>query len=305
MSKKYLTTVDQEMFLISIFIMYSNDRFEALGHTLSCLRDMPLYENCQKTIVVDGKIESIPPEWEVLQVPRIDNKFCWGRMWDAGVLSARFEKIVYLDSDRLLPKEFLQLVDKNIKDNVFIFTSIHLMMNKHLDIQKCKNTLEDFSKKQNCNKFNFILEQFKFETRHAEPYHGPSKNVMSGSTSFTRKTYIRLGGVDQWYCGHGAFADNDFHMQAALNGCNFIDLSIPEIHYHHFKLSQENNRIKDKDLFILGLNNFIYYCKKWNLPIALAESLAVKCEIKNPVSYVNKKLKELEKSVTVAMPYFR
>ena len=35
---------------------------------------------------------------------------------------------------------------------------------------------------------------------------------MSGSVAFTKKTYIRLGGVDPWYRGHGAFADTDFSL---------------------------------------------------------------------------------------------
>jgi hypothetical protein len=274
--------------------MYSVDRAEALEHTLACLRDMPLYENCQKTLIVDGKIDKIPPDWEALQVPRIDNKFCWGRMWDAGVFSSRFDKIVYLDSDRLLPKEYLQLVNENIEDDVFIFTSIHLMMKKHLSIERCKKILVDFPQKHIHG--NFSLDEFQFETRHAEPYHGPGKNVMSGSTAFTRKTYFRLGGVDQWYCGHGAFADSDFHMHATLNGCSFIDLAIPELHYPHFKLGAENDPIRDRDLWLLGLDNFIYYCNKWHLPIALAESLAIQSGIKKSASYVNKRSKELAKT---------
>lgn len=266
--------------------MYSKDRAEALQYTISCLRDMPLYGSCQKTLIVDGKIDNIPEEWEAIQVPRINNKFCWGRMWDAGVLSSKYENIVYLDSDRLLPKNFLELVNANIKDDIFIFTSIHLMMKQNLSIEQCKDILENFY-------FQKELYGVSFEVRHLEPHHGPGKNVMSGSTAFTRKTYLRLGGVDHWYCGHGAFADSDFHMQAAAGGCEFIDLNIPELHYPHRKLDTQNNKLQDKELWLMGLDNFIYYCDKWNIPMVLAESLATQCGVKKPSSYVNKRIKEI------------
>ncbi len=273
--------------------MYSTDRSDALSHTLACLRQMPLYENCQRTLVVDGKIDRIPEDWEALQVPRVDNKFCWGRMWDAGVCSANHEKIIYLDSDRLLPKNYLELVDQNLEDDVFIFTSLHFMMTRELTIDECKHILSNTTVEELMLDPS-ILGNLQYEVRNIEPFHGPGKNVMSGSTAFTRDTYLKLGGVDQWYCGHGAFADSDFHMQAAVNGCQFMDLSVPELHFPHHKMGDTKSPLKEKELWLLGLNNFIYYCDKWGLPMVLAESLAVRCGVKRPSSYVGKKLKEIK-----------
>jgi hypothetical protein len=279
--------------MISIFIMYSTDRSEALSHTLACLRQMPLYDNCQKTLIVDGKIDQIPQDWEVVQVPRVDNNFCWGRMWDAGVCSAQFEKVIYLDSDRLLPKNYLQLIDENLEDDIFIFTSVHFMMKRELLIEECKRMLS-YDTVEELMADSSILGTLQYEVRNIQPLHGPGKNVMSGSTAFKRSTYLNLGGVDQWYCGHGAFADSDFHMQATVAGCKFMDLSIPELHYPHHKFGENKNPLKEKELWLLGLNNFIYYCDKWGLPMVLAESLAARCGVKRPFSYVSKKLKEIK-----------
>ena len=267
--------------------MYSTDRLDALKYTVSCLEDMYLYDKCQKTLIVDGKIDLIPPDWEVIQVPRVNNKFCWAKMWDAGVLSAKYEKILYLDSDRLLPKIFLEIIENILEDDLFLFTSKHFMMNTLISIEDCKNVLEYFDK----NKNKYSLEGLRYEIRNENPYHGPEKNVMSGSTAFTKKTYLRLGGVDHWYCGHGAFADNDFHMQAACGDCSFIDLNIPEIHYLHEKIDDKSNPIKQKDLWLMGLDNFIYYCDKWNLPFSLAEGVASQCGVKKPISYVKRRQK--------------
>ncbi len=276
--------------VISIFIMYSKDRAQAMEHTLSCLRDMPLYDSCQKMLIVDGKIDKIPQDWEAIQVPRINGKFCWGRMWDAGVGSALNDKIVYLDSDRFLPTNYLTLVNDKLKDDMFLFTSMHFMMVQNIPIEICKEilcnqTLADVLKDERS------IGKLRYEIRHAVPHHGPGKNVMSGSTAFTKATYLRIGGVDHWYCGHGAFADSDFHMQAAVNECYFYDLEIPELHYPHSK-EDKGVELKDQELWLLGLDNFIYYCRKWKLSMTLAKSLAVRCGITKPDSYIIKKEKE-------------
>lgn len=272
--------------------MYSPDRYEALTYTLSCLEDMNLYEHCQKTLVVDGKIDQIPPDWEVIQVPRIANKFCWGRMWDAGVYSAKFEKILYLDSDRLLPKNTLQLINSYLEDDIFLFTSMHFLMENIISIEACKTLLsfEDIDR--------MLIEAseigcLRYEVRHKEPFHGAGKNVMSGSTAFTKKTYSRLGGVDQWYHGHGAFADSDFHMQAAVEGCSFFDLGLQELHFPHAKLDESKKALANEDLYKLGLDNFIYYCHKWRLPNSLVESYATRAGISRPATYIAKRAKEI------------
>ena len=282
--------------LLSIFIMYSTDRAKALSYTISCLRDMDLYDKCQKTLVVDGKIDIVPPEWNVVQVPRF-SKFRWSSMWDAGVCTARNKKVLYLDSDRLLPNNFLQMVVDSLKDNVFVFTSNHFMMEKDIDLDLCKLFLKDVSGGK------VLGEGFdgsvRYEPRFKQPVHGPGKNVMSGSTAFTKETYFRLGGVDSWYKGHGAYADTDFHFTAAMGGCKFIDLGVPELHFPHSKLNKSNESIDEMTLRRFGLDNFIYYCDKWRLPMALAESLAHECGIKRPARYIERKIDDLRKSLSV------
>ncbi len=272
--------------------MYSTDRAKALNHTLACLEEMPLYENCQKTLIVDGKIDNIPNDWQVLQIPRNNGKFCWGRMWDAGVAVSRFENIIYLDSDRLLPNNFLTSVVDKIKDDAFLFTSKHFQMLSELCIDKCKEFLNSESM-QIAIRNSACIGKVRYEPRHKMPFHGPSKNVMSGSTAFTRKTYLKLGGVDHWYSGHGAYADSDFHMHCSMKQCEFIDLDLLELHFPHNKLDN-NIAIDEKTLHKMSLDNFIYYCCKWNLSMNLADNLAVKCGISNPTNYVNKKLKQIK-----------
>lgn len=279
--------------------MYSTDRPKALHSTIACLAEMSLYDQCQKTLVVDGKTDLIPDQWDVIQVPRIKNKFCWGRMWDAGVYSAQHEKIIYLDSDRLLPSSYIQSIADNLKDDMFVYTSNHFMMTTEMSLELCKEFLKSKDMRSAITNSSFN-GRIKYEPRHGLPYHGPSKNVMSGSTAFTKKTYMRLGGVDHWYCGHGAYADSDFHMHAATHGCEFLDLEILELHYIHNKINSKKVVLSQKDLNLLSLHNFIYYCHKWSLPICLAENLAAHCKVINPSRYVSKELKQIKEDAMVS-----
>ena len=278
--------------MLSLFIMFSNDRWKQLDMTISCLRDMKLFDKCQKMLVVDGKPNKLVPEFDYIRVPRINNQFSWANMWNAGVATAKHEVILYLDSDRLLPTYYLENVLDTIRDDVFVFTSRHFMVIKEVSIENCKQFLK--SRQQDGV---FIDDRFvghlKYEPRFWQPVHGPGKNVMSGNTAFTKKTYMRLGGVDPWYRGHGAYADTDFHLHAAANGCEFLDLEAPELHYHHAKLDEKSLELDEISLYKLGLDNFIYYCHKWGLPMALAESLAFRCKILQPVKYVKERLKKI------------
>lgn len=277
--------------MLSIFVMYSNDRVSPFLQMQEILSDMPLYDQCQKTLIVDGKLERTYKDWNAIEVPRINDEFCWGRMWDAGVLSARNEFVLYLDSDRMLPRDYLQRVVDNVRDDVFVFTSFHFMMHKIISTDLCR----EFLHSDDCFGNPDFTGVVQYEPRFKDPVHGPSKNVMSGSTAFTRSTYLKIGGVDHWYCGHGAYADTDFHYQAAMAGCKFIDLGVPELHYLHSKNDPSGSKVPYQQLKMMSLDNFVYYCNKWNLPMSLAENIALKSMIKDPKKYVAKKFKELSR----------
>ena len=272
--------------------MYSTDRRQPLDFTVSCLEDMPLYESCQKTLVVDGRTDYRPSGFGVIEVPRVEGRFCWANMWAAGVCSARFRNVVYLDGDRLLPKPFLQMAAR-IEDGQFMFTSHHFHLLEDFPLESCKKLLAE-NEEGGLLMTDEFLGKLKFEPRFKEPLHGPGKNVMSGSVVFTKKTFLRLGGVDPWYCGHGAYADTDFHMQAAKAGCRFIDLGLPELHCHHKKLNEEGAANKQHELEVMGLDNFVYYVWKWKLSPIFAESLAERLGL--PRGCVVDKLRAIQKS---------
>lgn len=275
--------------------MYSTDREKQLEYTISCLRDMQLYPQCQKTLVVDGKMSGVRPnDWQIIEVPRFDDKFCWGRMWDAGVTSANNEIVLYLDSDRMWPKNFLEEIIKNIEHDKFLFTSQHfLILDHNMDVELCKEFLRKAPEDETIMMSDKFFGKLQYDPRWEKPLHGPGKNVMSGGTAFTKNTYYRVGPVDPWYCGHGAFADTDYHQQAARSNCKFHDLKIPELHCHHERL-ERNEPLNILEYRKKGLDNFIYYVKKWALPISLAQDLAYKLGVFKAKQYVAERLEALE-----------
>lgn len=284
--------------MVSIFIMFSPDREVQLDYTIRCLESMRGYDECQKVLVCDGKPRGIPKDFSTIIVPRINGKFSWANMWDAGVNTAKHEIVWYLDSDRLLPPDYLSVVKDLAADNAFIFSSRHYFVLKDMSL----HVLQDLLPRD-----DFLLDErsvgaFRYEARYAEPPPGPGKNVMSGNTAFTKSTFYALQGVDPWYCGHGAFADTDFHMTAAVAGCRFVDTKLNEFHYHHEK-RDGGTALSDKELIKLALYNFIYYCLKWKLSLAYAEYYALQSGLTRKfVKEVARELKQITSAYQPASP---
>lgn len=281
--------------MVSIFIMFSPDREVQLDYTVRCLEAMCGYEECQKVLVCDGKPRTIPKDFSTIIVPRINNTFSWANMWEAGVNTAKHEIVWYLDSDRLLPPDYLGLVKDLTTEGVFIFSSRHYFVLKNMQLQVLQDLLV---------RDDFLIDEravgaFRFEPRYSEPPPGPGKNVMSGNTAFTKSTFYSLKSVDPWYCGHGAFADSDFHMTAKAAGCQFLDTKLNEFHYHHDK--QDNGKtLSDHELHKLSLYNFIYYCLKWNINLNYADYFALQSGFTR--KFVKDTARELSRKVSVYQP---
>jgi hypothetical protein len=96
---------------------------------------------------------------------------------------------------------------------------------------------------------------------------------MSGNTAFTKATYLRSGGVDPFYADHGAYADSDFHKQCYEMGMEMFNLGVLELHLYHEKVSTLK-QLTQRDVEILCLNNYIYYCSKWGIGFGRARHIA-------------------------------
>ncbi len=244
--------------MLSIFIFYSNDRIDQFKIMSSCLKDISGYESCQKILLVDDQESNIHPEDFEIHTIKRSGEFNWATMWEAGVKYSKHEICWYLDSDRVLPKNYMNLILDNICDYRFIYTSNLFEFNSYVDLDYCKS-LKDIELGK--IKKDFYKYNLKFDPRFKLPLYGSGKNPMSGNVAFTKKTYLESGGVDKSYESHGAFADTDFHMQCYKLGYEFLDLGTLELHLKHSK------GLTDEQLNVLCVNNMTKYCKKWGLPL--------------------------------------
>lgn len=267
--------------------MYSSDRKTYLEKQIEHMRNMPLYDKCQKILVLDGELNVDFEELEVVSLNRGEKNFNWSQAWWAGVLASKNDKILYLDSDRLLPLNYLERIEPLIEDNKIVYTSnmftLCLWPGKGTVDSFLEMTPDEVREELRDLKEGMIMDDTKFKA--PVPRHG--KNPMSGNTAFTKDTFINSGGVDPWYQGHGAFADSDFFMQMYKAGAEFVDVEdAVELHFGHTKKDEGGKNISGRELGLLSLDNFIYYCKKWRISKQRPIEVAKSWRIENPDKYV-------------------
>jgi hypothetical protein len=214
------------------------------------------------------------PGWECVTVTRKDRVFNWSRMWDAGIEASEGDIVVYLDSDRVLPRGYFDAVLEHIDDDKFLFT--HDLFNFRRDVsdemvRMFRDTLTPEILRRDYDRYRDLVW---YDPRFQLPCNGPNKGVMSGGTAFTKKTFIKSGGVDPWYSGHGAWADNDYHRQCYEGGMAMVDLGLLELHLYHEKVAETGDDLGQRDLEILSLNNYVRYCRKWGIDFDRARFLA-------------------------------
>jgi hypothetical protein len=216
--------------MISIFVMYSADRLPQLKTMMQCLEAMEGFADCQKILVVDGQTNIRPEGWEVIEVPRPLGVFNWASMWEAGVDASTNENIIYLDSDRILPLDYLTKVEEVLKDNVVLFCGSLFNFKEYHDPEEILDIQQTMTLDKIRDDWATYKVLFDYDPRWRLPLNGPGKGPCSGNTAFTKTTFKRSGGVDPWFEGHGAYADTDYHKQLHEMGVEFIDMDVPELH---------------------------------------------------------------------------
>ncbi len=232
--------------MISSFVTYYHSRrLDNLLQTLRFLQtnhseiisDSELVLICQDNhkIEVEGfaEVNQILMNAPEMNVPLLTNE---------GVKAAKHDKIIVLESDRILPKGYFQEVLDELQDGVMITT------------KKMKKLLAPATDEDIING--------KYETycddRSTTCEFG-IKNMWSGNTACMKSDFLRVGGIDPNYIGYG-WADCDMTLTMEKAGIRSIYKdNYTELHLWHE--GQTYGQVNQKELFI---NNCIYCCKKWN-----------------------------------------
>lgn len=168
------------------------------------------------------------------------NQMMLPRLTNLGVKNCNTEKIIVIESDRILPSGYFQSVIDELKQGVQITC---------LNMKKLTKEVSDLE----INNNNF---EYKKEIRDKNNAIG-SRNMWSGNTAFFKSDYYKAGLMDESYIGYG-WADSD--MTNAMNsiGVKSIYKEDEEIHLWHPPSTYGSG--DQKQLFI---NNGLKFCKKW------------------------------------------
>ena len=240
--------------MLSIFVIYSVDRVKQFEIFYDCLKEMPGYDQCQKILIVDGESSNIyPNDFQVILCKRPQKNFNWALAWDLGVKNSIYEKIWYLDSDRILPLNYLKTLYDEIEDDCFVYSSQIVSMIDHFSLNVIKQCRSDpylhWSK---------YKEDWRLPCPPNMEFLSMGKNPMSGNTGFTKTSFIKSGGLDFSFEGP-ALADTDYYYKTYLKRFKFKTIPCLELHLKHDYSIQIETRE------YMYMYNALRVCKKYNL----------------------------------------
>lgn len=184
-----------------------------------------------------GKYTHINTNVDQMMLPRFTN---------TGVDAAEAEKIVVLESDRILPPGYFQAVADQLKPGLQITTKTTLKLT------------EPVTHKQ------IIDNQFKYTEDGRSPENKIGmRNMWSGNTAFMKSDFLKCGGMDTEYIGYG-WADNDMTYTMESNGVESIFRDEIELHLWHPPFTYGKG--DHSQMFIA---NGLRFCKKWNIPVPM------------------------------------
>jgi len=236
--------------VLSIFIIYSPDRKEQFFNTINCLNDLDGIERCQKILCVDGKPNFYPDGFEVIEIARKNKYFNWSHAWKAALSKSKHEVMWYLESDRILPVDYLKFVESKIDHGRIIYSDSIFALPPKTGIRGLKSIRD-----------NRLFGNLKIDSRLPHPPNlyevCPGKGAFSGNVVFTKTTYHQISGVDSIFEGP-CYWDTDIYISAYKAGLKFIRYGT-ELHQYH----PYNMEALEMDL--IALWNAILLKNKWNM----------------------------------------
>lgn len=171
---------------------------------------------------------------EEMMLPKVTN---------FGVSCAKTDKIIILESDRILPKSYFARVISILKPKISIST------------QFMRKLIAPYSDEQ----IRTGQHEGKQEYRSVTNEIG-CRNMWSGNTAIWKSDFMEADMMDENYIGYG-WADTD--MCNRMKEIGVENFWLDEVEYHLWHPSATYGISDQKELFI---RNGIRYCQKWNVP---------------------------------------
>jgi hypothetical protein len=175
---------------------------------------------------------------------------------NTGVKYARYNKLIILESDRILPKNYFEEILQELKLGVMITT-------KKMNKLTAKATNEEI--------INGTYDSY-CDDRSTNVKLG-IKNMWSGNTACMKEDFENVGGIDEFYKGYG-WADCDMTLAMEKTGVK----SIYKENYTELHLWHEGQTYGEGNQKQMYFDNCLYLCKKWNKSVPVF----IKKEMKEP-----------------------
>lgn len=172
---------------------------------------------------------------DYMQLPKVTN---------FGVDHAEAEKIILLESDRILPTGYFWRVVEQLKQGLEITTKWMLRLNKP------------------CSDGEILAQTYPATEDHRNMQNQIGKrNMWSGNTAFMKSDFYKAGKMDESYLGYG-WADNDMTNTMEAVGVKSVFLEEMELHLWHPSATYGSG--DQKKMF---LDNGLRFCRKWGQPL--------------------------------------
>jgi hypothetical protein len=244
--------------IASFVICFHTARIDNLLQTLRFLiaNDREVFENSYLRISCQDNCDSLPAEkLEELEFLREQshrsaianfNLPCMQLPYltNVSVLDAETDKVILLESDRILPPGYFSSILEDLKEGVQI---------------TCKNMKKLTSPTSDEQILSGIFD-YKDEHRDETNRIG-LRNMWSGNTAFWKGDYYKAGQMDESYLGYG-WADSDMTNRMAKAGV--ASVWRPETELHLWHPSATYGEGDQKKMFI---DNGLRFCKNWGIAL--------------------------------------
>jgi predicted glycosyltransferase involved in capsule biosynthesis len=222
---RFLVSDHREVIADSFIILLCQDDSETLDKPL--LDELEsLREQFHRSLIANMNLPC-------MQLPHLTN---------LGVKLAETDKVIILESDRLLPAGYFKSVINDLREGVSI---------------TCRN-MKKLTQPTTDDQIRSGVFEHKLESRDQNNQIGV-RNMWSGNTAIWRPDYYKAGKMDEAYIGYG-WADSD--MTNRMHQAGVQSIYRDEIELHLWHPSATYGEGDQKQMFI---DNGLRYCKKWNV----------------------------------------
>ena len=232
----------------SFIIGFHTKRMDNLAQTLRFLRKnhsdvikkceliMVCQDMCYKSWPVVAKGEWAKDSLHNLELPCMQLPY----VTNFGVNKATSDKIIILESDRILPAGYFESVIDQLEEGIQITTKNMLKLAKETSDEEIVSGIFE-SKEEHRSDTNEI----------------GLRNMWSGNTAFMKSDFDKSGRMDEAYTGYG-WADSD--MTYTMENIGVKSIYRDELEYHLWHPSATYGDGDQKQMFI---DNGMRICKKW------------------------------------------